>query len=61
MKNNQQPQLNNAANAILKAMTYGLIFKRENEKSVLMRRLLKLINFIQLASLSPFQMPHLHC
>ena len=32
--NNQQPQLNNAANAILKAMTYGLIFKRENEKLV---------------------------
>ncbi|CAG5090745.1 Oidioi.mRNA.OKI2018_I69.PAR.g12708.t1.cds [Oikopleura dioica] len=37
MKNNQQPQLNNAANAILKAMTYGLIFKRENENLLLYR------------------------
>ena len=37
MKNNSNEQLNNAANAILKAMTYGLIFKRDNEKSVRMR------------------------
>jgi len=35
MKKNNNEQLNNAANAILNAMNYGLIFKRDNEKSVI--------------------------
>ena len=36
MKKNNNVHLNNAADAILKAMNYGLIFKRDNEKSVTM-------------------------
>ncbi|CBY19049.1 unnamed protein product [Oikopleura dioica] len=37
MKKNNNEQLNNAANAILNAMNYGLIFKRDNENLLLYR------------------------
>ena len=38
MKKTNNEHLNNAADAILKAMNYGLIFKRDNEKSVIISR-----------------------